>query len=90
MDSQELEIKRLTECLAVRDLRIITLIIDLGSCDHQVQKHKDHEQIAGSDHELLGLADVLCQSDQIQKLIDAIADKEQQINDLVFSLSTAK
>ena len=79
MNDPELEVQRLTECLAVRDLRIRILNIDLNSCDRQVQDRQTQEQIVELD-----------QSDQIQKLIEAIADKDQQIEKLVSSLASTE
>ena len=73
------------ECLAVRDLRIRILTNDVAIRDRQIQEGKNHTDL---DRELLELADELSQdrSAQIEKLVSAIADKDRQIEDLVFYL----
>ena len=73
------------ECLAVRDLRIRILTNDVAIRDRQIQEGKNNTDL---DRELLELADELSQdrSAQIEKLVSAIADKDRQIEDLVFYL----
>jgi hypothetical protein len=58
---------------------------DVAIRDRQIQEGKNHTDL---DRELLELADELSQdrSAQIEKLVSAIADKDRQIEDLVFYL----